>query len=69
MISLCDYPPYKCQIEIEECSSGFLAGHHDEHRSQRALVLCTRHDAREVVAEYVDVVELCEFAKLLREVA
>jgi hypothetical protein len=68
-IRLCGYPDYPCQIEIEERSSGFLAEHHARHRSQRALILCMRHDAREVVAEYVDVVELCEFAKLLREVA
>jgi len=68
-ISLCGYPPYPCQIEVEEHSNGFLAEHHAGHRSQRTLVLCMDHDARQVAQDYVDVVELREFAAILREVA
>lgn len=68
-ITLCGHPSYPCQIEVEERSSGFQASHHAQHRSQRVLVLCMFHDAQQVVRDYVDVVELREFAKLLRGVA
>jgi len=63
------YPQYSCPIEVEERSSGFLAPHHAADRSRRVLVLCARHDAQEVLQGYVDVIELGELAKLLRDVA
>lgn len=66
---LCGYPPYPCQIEIEEKSSGFLAVHHTKHHKQRAVLLCMEHDAPEVLRGYIDVIELRELERLLKEVA
>lgn len=66
---LCGYPPYLCQVEIEERSSGFLAPQHSAHRRQRVAVLCMSHDARQVMQGYVDVIELRELGKLLGAVA
>jgi hypothetical protein len=63
------YPDYPCPIEIEERSSGFLASHHEEHRSQRVVLLCMTHDAPHVLGGYVDILELRQLAKLLQEVA
>jgi hypothetical protein len=68
-IGLCGYPSYPCPVEVEEASSGFLAQHHEAHRATRVLVLCMRHTAREILRDYVDVVELRELSKLVREVA
>ena len=63
------YPPYPCPIEIEESSQGFLAKHHDAHRRQRLVVLCLEHNAPQVLHNYVDVIELRELARVLREIA
>jgi hypothetical protein len=57
---LCGYPPYPCQVEIEERSSGFLAPQHRAHRRERVVVLCMSHDAPQVLQAYVDVIELRE---------
>jgi hypothetical protein len=65
----CGYPPYRCPIEIEEQSSGFLAAHHEKHRGKRLVLLCMAHDAPEVLQGYVDVIELCELGRMLEEVA
>lgn len=66
---LCGYPEYPCPIEVEEKSSGFLATHHDAHRRQRVVLLCLTHDAAQVLQGYVDVIELRELDRLLKEVA
>lgn len=62
-----DYPPYPCPVEVEERSSGFLAQHHARHRRERVVVLCMAHDAREVLQGYVDIMELRELCRFLRE--
>jgi hypothetical protein len=66
---LCEYPQYKCPIEVESASSGFLDPHHAKHRRQRVVVLCMAHNAPQTLAGYVDIIELQELAKLLRDVA
>jgi hypothetical protein len=63
------YPPYPCPVEIEERSSGFKAPHHRAHRKGRAVVLCLVHDAPDVLAEYIDVIELASVKHLLEECA
>jgi hypothetical protein len=65
----CEYPTYSCPIEIEERSLGFLDVHHREHRKQRVVVVCMEHNATEVHRGYVDVIELRELARLLKEAA
>jgi len=64
---MCGYPAYSCPVEIEEKSSGFLATHHRVHRKQRLVVLCLKHDASEVLQDYVDVIELAELSKWLTQ--
>jgi len=68
-VKLGNYPEYPCPIEVEERSRGFLASHHRPHWQQRVLVLCARHDARAVMQNYVDVIDLCDLVGLLRAVA
>jgi len=63
------FPEYPCPIEIEEKSSGFLATHHAPHRRQRLVVLCMQHNERSVLRRYVDVLELRELGRFLRETA
>ncbi len=64
---LSNYPAYSCAVEVEERSSGFLAQHHDRHRSERVVVLCMAHDARETLQGYVDIIELRELCRFLKE--
>lgn len=61
------YPPYPCPVEVEERSSGFLAKHHERHQSQRLVILCMFHDALEVLRGYVDIMELRELMRFLKE--
>ncbi len=65
------YPEYPCQIELEKLSSGFKAPHHKKqgHHSQRIVVLCMEHDAPDVLRRYIDIIELRELDRLLREAA
>lgn len=64
-----DLPPYACPVEIEEYSSGFLAAHHRDHRKKRVVLLCMVHDAPEILRDYIDIIELRELDRVLREVA
>jgi hypothetical protein len=66
---LAGYPAYPCPVEVEELSSGFRAPHHAKHRKQRAVLLCMRHDASDVLRGYIDIVELRELGRFLDEVA
>ncbi|MCH8150912.1 MAG: hypothetical protein IH830_00890 [Planctomycetes bacterium] len=63
------FPAYPCPIEVEERSSGFLASHHKKHRKERVVVLCMEHDRDEVLSGYVDIIELRELCRLLKEAA
>ncbi len=69
--SFCGLPQYRCPIEVEERSSGFNAPHHikEKHHEQRVVLLCMQHDAPELLRPNVDVLELRELDRLLREVA
>ena len=62
-------PPYPCPIEVEQRSSGLLVPHHKDHRRGRIVVLCMEHDSPETLRGYVDVIELRELCRLLRQVA
>lgn len=64
---LSGYPLYPCPVEVEERSSGFLAAHHASHRRQRVVLLCMAHDARETLQGYVDIMELRELCRFLKE--
>jgi len=65
--SMGEYPAYKCPVEIEERSSGFLAAHHKSHRKMRAVVLYMDHDEPGALSGYIDVIELKAVELLLRE--
>jgi hypothetical protein len=56
-------------VEIEEESHGFAANHHAKHRKQRIVVLCMEHNDRGVMRGYVDVLELKELSRAMRETA
>jgi hypothetical protein len=62
-------PAYPCPVEIEEESHGFAANHHAKHRKQRIVVLCMEHNDRGVMRGYVDVLELKELSRAMRETA
>jgi hypothetical protein len=63
------YPEYSCPVEIEERSRGFLAGHHAAHRTQRAVLLCMEHNSPQILRGYIDVIELRELNRIMRDVA
>ncbi len=63
------YPVYPCPVEVEKYSSGFQAAHHRKrgHHKKRLVVLCMQHDEPSVRQAYVDVIELRELERILRE--
>jgi hypothetical protein len=64
---LLSFPSYPCAVEVEERSSGFLAAHHELHQSQRLVVLCMFHDAPQVHRGYVDIIEIRELCRFLKD--
>ncbi len=65
------YPKYNCPVELEKSSSGFQAPHHQrkKHHKKRLVVLCMENDDPGIRQGYIDVIELTELDRVLREKA